>query len=145
MGWRVAQEIVPHTREMPNVDVEFFSLGGLSLMEKMTGFDKVIIIDAFYGGTGHVGRVSVFPLLDMPDVSSGHTTSAHDTSLRNALRVGRGLDVALPADEDVYLVAVEAEKVYDFSNDLSARVAAAIPQAVDAVLDLLGMQTKGDE
>ena len=47
------------------------------------------------------------------------------------------MDILLPEDENVFIVAIEAEKVYDFSQELSPAVAAAVPHAVKAVLDLL--------
>ncbi|HVM70186.1 MAG TPA: hypothetical protein VMT91_00390, partial [Anaerolineales bacterium] len=62
---------------------------------------------------------------------------AHDTSLRNALAIGRSMDIRLPADQDVLIVAIEAEAVYDFSQELSPAVAAAVPLAVQAVLNLI--------
>jgi hydrogenase maturation protease len=62
--------------------------------------------------------------------------SSHDTTLQNALKVGRDLGAALP--QEITIVAVEAHNVYDFSEQLSPEVAAAIPSAVHMVIDLLG-------
>jgi hydrogenase maturation protease len=143
IGWCVAEEITALVKDQPEVDVDCFSLGGLSLMERITGYEKVIIIDAFQGGTNPVGQVEVFSLGELPDVSAGHTTSAHDTSLKNALSVGRGLNVPLPENENIFVVAVETKKVYDFSKDLSSQVAAAVPRAVEAVLGLINTHKKG--
>jgi Ni,Fe-hydrogenase maturation factor len=47
------------------------------------------------------------------------------------------MDISLPRDEDVYIVAIEAKNVYDFSESLSPPVEAAVPQAVAAVLQLI--------
>jgi hydrogenase maturation protease len=74
---------------------------------------------------------------ELPDLSAGHSASAHDTSLRNALQVGRDMHVPLPEDENVIIITVEAEAVYDFSQELSPAVAAAVPLALQQVLDLL--------
>jgi hydrogenase maturation protease len=74
---------------------------------------------------------------ELPDLSAGHSASAHDTSLRNALHVGRDMQVPLPDDENVTIVTIEAEAVYDFSQELSPAVAAAVPLALQQVLDLL--------
>ena len=84
-----------------------------------------------------VGTVSKFTLSELPDLSAGHSASAHDTSLRNALNVGRSMDIPLPEDENVFIVAIEAKNVYDFSQELSPAVAEAVPQAVKAVIDLI--------
>jgi len=136
IGWRVAEEIARLTDRRPEVEVDCASLGGLSLMERLTGSDRVILIDSIFTGRKPIGTVSLFPLTDLPDLSSGHTTAVHDTSLRNALKVGRSMDIPLPEDENVFIIAIEAANVYDFSEKLSPSVEAAIPQAVEAVLKL---------
>jgi hydrogenase maturation protease len=117
--------------------VDCASLGGLSLMERLTGAERVILIDSIFTGQKPVGTVSQFTLSDLPDLTAGHSASAHDTSLRNALNVGRSMNIFLPKDENVIVVAIEAENVYDFSQELSPAVAEAVPQAVKAVLDLI--------
>jgi hydrogenase maturation protease len=119
------------------VEVDTASLGGLSLMERLTGYEHVILVDSFFSAKKPVGTVSQFLLTELPDLSSGHTTAVHDASLRNALNVGRSMNISLPRDEDVHIVAIEAENVYDFSESLSAPVEAAVPQAVEAVLQLI--------
>lgn len=119
------------------VDIECFSLGGLSLMERLTGYTRVILIDAIYTGQQPIGTVTIFPLSALPDMAAGHSTAAHDTSLRTALNVGRSMDVPLPKDDNVIVVAIEAENVYDFSEKLSPPVEAAVPVAVAKIIELI--------
>jgi hydrogenase maturation protease len=137
VGWRVAEEVAKLTAGKPDLQVECFALGGLSLMEQMTGCGRAILVDSIFTRDKPIGSVSVFPLTDLSDPSSGHTTAVHDTSLRNALSIGRSMNVPLPKDEEVMVVAIEAEAVYDFSEQLTPQVEAAVPQAVEAVLKLL--------
>jgi hydrogenase maturation protease len=106
-------------------------------MERLTGSERVILIDSIFTGQKPVGTVSQFTLSDLPDLSAGHSASAHDTSLRNALNVGRSMDVPLPKDENVFIVSIEAKHVYDFSEHLSPPVETAVSQAVKTVLELL--------
>ncbi len=129
-----------HQSAIPNpqsIEVDCVSLGGLSLMERLTGAERVILIDSIFTGKKPVGTVSQFTLSDLPDLTAGHSASAHDTSLRNALNVGRSMHIHLPEDGNVIIIAIEAESVYDFSQELSPAVAEAVPQAVKIVLDLL--------
>jgi hydrogenase maturation protease len=137
VGWRVAEEIARRTVNQPEVEVDCVALGGLSLMERMTGYERVILVDAIFTGKKPIGTVNTFRLPELHDLTSGHTTAVHDTSLRNALNVGRSMNVQLPLDEDVLIVSVEAENVYDFSESLSPPVEASVPQAVQAVLQLI--------
>ena len=119
----------------PAIEVECLALGGLSLMERLVGYQRAIIIDAIQTRTGRSGDVYTLPLDALPNYSAGHTTAIHDTSLQNALDLGRRMGAVLPARIDV--VAIEAERVFDFSETLSPAVAAAIPIATAAVAALV--------
>jgi hydrogenase maturation protease len=144
VGWVVADKIRAFLSDPKSgiadpqaVEVDTASLGGLSLMERLTDAERVILVDAIFTSKKPVGTVSKFTLSELPDLSAGHSASAHDTSLRNALNVGRSMDIPLPEDENVFIVAIEAKNVYDFSQELSPAVAEAVPQAVKAVIDLI--------
>ncbi len=132
VGWHVAECI---QQLLPQIEVFCLSLGGLSLMEYLIGYEWAIIIDAIQTHDGQLGDVSVLELSDLPDFSAGHTTAAHDTSLQTAIRLGQKMGAELP--ERISVVAIEIDPVFDFSEELSVPVAAAIPPAVDAVLTLL--------
>jgi hydrogenase maturation protease len=144
VGWVVAEKVQQALADHPSsindpqsVEVDFASLGGLSLMERLAGSKRVILIDSIFTGQKQVGTVSQFTLRDLPDLTGGHSGSAHDTSLRNALNVGRSMSIDLPEDENVLIVAIEAENVYDFSQELSPAVADAVPIAMNAVMESL--------
>jgi hydrogenase maturation protease len=137
VGWRVSEQVAQAIADQSDVEVDCVALGGLSLMERLTGFERVILVDSIFTGKEPIGTVNLFPLNELLDQSSGHTTAVHDTSLRNALKVGRSMDVPLPLYENVLIVSIEAENIYDFSETLSPPVEAAVPHAVRAVLQLL--------
>lgn len=143
VGWRVAQQV---ESLLPHQEVECLSLGGLSLMERLIGYDSAIIIDAIQTIDGRCGQVFRLPLDALPDRSAGHTTAAHDTSLQTALRIGRELGARLP--DDILVVAIETERVFDFTEELTPAVASAIPAATNLVLEALTKDhqiDKGDE
>jgi len=151
VGWRVAEKI---RQELDNpqsaicnlqsVEVDCVSLGGLSLMERLTGYERVILIDAISTGKKPLGSVTIFTLDSLPDLTAGHSASAHDTSLRTALKVGRSMNLPLPQDDQVLVVAIEAQSVYDFSQELSPAISAAVPLAVEATLELLRSNQEGE-
>jgi hydrogenase maturation protease len=155
VGWRVAEEVsarsgiplgdapLPGLSQLKPapVTIERYSLAGLSLMERLTGFDRVIIIDSLNTGQYPQGEVVHFTLADMDDLTHGHSASAHDVSLKNALKMGRSMGEALPDDQHVHIVAIEAEHIYDFKEELSPQIAAAVPLAAQKVLDLIAGMT----
>ncbi len=138
VGWVVAREVELRIHEAGgSIEVDYLSLGGLSLMERLIGYEKVILIDSLTTGTHPQGAVIMFTLEDLVDLSSGHTTASHDTSLKTALVTGRQLGAVLPEDRDVHVVAIESQHVYDIEEGLTPPIAAAVPLAVKKVIDLL--------
>ena len=129
VGWRVAHEVQARLAD-PDVEVTCLALGGVALMERLAGYRRAIIIDAMTTDAP-LGSVLSVPLEKLSNPESGHTASSHDTSLATALNLGRRLGVPLP--EKVWVVAVEAERLYEFGADLSPAVAAAVPEATRRV------------
>jgi hydrogenase maturation protease len=144
VGWRVAEEVRQQLTSPPvpllsgegkqQIDVECLSLGGLSLMEHLVGYDRAILIDAF-ASDEDAGTIQVLNLSDMPNYSAFHISSAHDASLQSALEIGRSLGAHLP--DDITVVGIASRRIYDFSEELSAPVADAITQVVKIVVNLL--------
>lgn len=153
VGWEVANEIKrrlglvkgPIKRFEPNmvvdternIEIDCLALGGLSLMERLIGYEKIVIIDSITTRMHPVGTVWKLTLDQLPDRSVGHTTAIHDTSLQNAIRVGEQMGADLPPLDRVHVIGVEAEQVYDFSDDLTEPVANAVEEAVELVLALI--------
>lgn len=129
VGWRVAQAIEARCSDQ-EVEVVCLALGGVALMERLVGYRRAIIIDAMTTGAAP-GSVACVPLDALVNPAAGHTASSHDTSLATALTLGRRLGADLP--EDVWVVAIEAERLFEFSAGLSPAVAAAVPEALRCV------------
>lgn len=147
-GWHIAERVAAHLpissspssgsdqfHAQSSIQVECLSLGGLSLMEHLIGYDRAILVDAIMTGSMPIGTVTSFPLDELPDIAAGHLGSSHDTTLQNALRVGRTMGAKLP--DEITVVAVEAQSVYDFSENLTPPVAQSIPIAVQMVMELI--------
>lgn len=151
VGWRVAEAVSARSgiplgdaplplepAQIQNpVTIECYALAGLSLMERLIGYERVILIDSLNTGQYAQGEVVCFSLDEMTDLTHGHSASAHDVSLKNALKMGRSMGQPLPEDKDVHVVAIEAQHVYDFKEELTPAIQSAVPVAVDRVLELL--------
>ena len=139
VGWRVAEAVQAHLQDAPlpeqRVDVVRASLGGLALAELLVGCRCAVIIDAIMTQDGVPGQVYALRLADLPGTLN--TASAHDTNLRTALAALRRFGAALPPDEAIHVVAVEAADVWTFAERCTPEVAAAVPRAAETVLGLL--------
>lgn len=152
VGWQVCQQVqarlsssqVVGILKMPaeaspaldgDFPVEFdcLSLGGLSLMERMIGYTHAIIIDAITTQIYPTGAILRFDLQELPNSASGRLASAHDTSLQNALQMGRMMGAELPGE--IVVVGIETQAIFDFSEKLSDETKASIPEASRIALD----------
>ena len=149
VGWAVANEVKRALAadqsnselssgdeiSVEEIEVDCLAVGGLALMERMIETDHVILIDALTTGREPKGAIRTFPIEALPNHALGHLGSAHDTSLPAAMSLGRAMGANLP--KQVTVVAIEAEISLDFSEVLSPPVAAAVPLAVQTVLELV--------
>ncbi len=147
VGWRVAEQCAERIKMHPQlasvattIEFDSHSGGGLSLGERLVGYDRVILIDAISAGNQPPGSIMCFPLEALTNPGSVHTSSAHDTSLVTALELARRLGARVP--ETAIVVAVQAENLYEFSEELSPAVQTAVPEAVERVLDQLAAWTQ---
>jgi hydrogenase maturation protease len=146
VGWRVVEKVRVNLvkafgEPSQGFEVDTLSGGGLNLMERLVGYDRAILVDAMQSGQSSAGAVSVFPLETLENPFAGHLGSTHETNLQTALEIGRNLGVQLPAPGKVLVVAIEAQKVFEFSEELSLPVAAAVGKAVEEVFRLLSQAT----
>ena len=133
VGVRVAEEVLNRLPVDTPIEVTEVSVGGLTLMESMIGYDRVILIDALQLHDSHPGTIHRMSLDDLREISATqHSASPHDTTLVTALEMGQKIGLKLP--EEVIIFAIEVENVMDFSEELTPAVAAALPEATEAVL-----------
>jgi hydrogenase maturation protease len=142
VGWRIADELEAALGAaraaggtMPAVRIERLGVGGLTLMETISGYRAAVLIDAAQFPGRPLGEVRSGPFSGVEGGGGGHLDSAHDVSLDSALELGRRLGAALPERIDTVTVQIEARD--EFADGLSPAVEAAVPEAVSAVLKLL--------
>ncbi|MGA2512433.1 MAG: hydrogenase maturation protease [Candidatus Limnocylindrales bacterium] len=142
VGWLVADEVEGLLgtaqragRRVPEVEIERLGVGGLRLMECLTGYEAAILVDAAEFPGRPIGEVRSCSLDDLADFAAGHLDSSHDASLKTALALGRGLGAVLP--RSIQTVTVQARRTDEFSEKLSPEVSAAIPAAAEIVVELL--------
>ena len=138
VGWRVVETFRDQNADLLTdqaIDIDFLSVGGLSLMENMVGYDHVILVDAALTGKHPFGFVSCSTLEELPRVTQGHLSSSHDTTLQNALAIGQKMGAYLP--NEIWVITIEAENTYEFSERLSPLVEQAVPHAVEMIAHLL--------
>jgi hydrogenase maturation protease len=137
VGLHVAKEIQDRQSELfggsNGVEIDLDYWGGLRLMEHIAGFECAVIIDAISTGADP-GTIHV---LSVDDIPTQHSASGHDVNLPTALKMGRAAGFDLPEDKHIILIGVETEDGGSFDENLTPRVRAAIPKAVQTVMSEL--------
>ena len=147
VGVRVAEAVRKALPPDTPIEVSEASVGGLRLLERILGYNRVILIDALHNPVeelraGHhpamslgrnPGAIHRLTLEDLQTISpTQHSASAHDTSLVTALEMGQRLGLSLP--EEFIIYAIEVENIIDFGEEPTPAVAEAIPKVTAAVL-----------
>lgn len=134
VGCKTAQAVQARVNASGLVDVEVdqFYRGGIALMERLLGYERVLIIDSITGTGRQPGEIA---LLTLDDVPSYNTSSPHDGSLKNAIEFARTIGEPVPGRIDI--LAVEIVPKFEFSNELSRQVRASVPAMVLIALEWL--------
>ena len=118
------------------------SVGGLNLLDVLSGYERVIVFDSIRTADGVPGDWYRFTAAHLRDTL--HLRNVHDVNFATALELGRRTGMPLPADESIHIFAIEIEECATFGEALSPVLAAAYPELradlLDEVRALLGVE-----
>jgi hydrogenase maturation protease len=130
VGIHVVRALATRLNHWPDAEVAEASLGGLRLLEAVTGYERVILIDAIQTREGKAGEVYQLAPADFQRCL--HVSSSHDLDFGTALKLGEQMGFSMP--QEIVIFAVEVEDVLTFGEQCTPQVQAAIPSVVEAVL-----------
>jgi hydrogenase maturation protease len=142
VGVHVAREIERQVdiSAHPDLAITEASVGGLRLMETVLGYQRVVLIDAYYLDPENTvpGRIHRMNLDDLRNITpTQHSTSAHDTSLVTALDAAQEMGYRVP--DEFIIFAIEVENIFEFSETPTPAVASAIPKVAGLIIQELSL------
>jgi len=117
----------------PDVTIVESELGGLNLLELLSGYDKALIVDAIQTREGIPGSIYEFGPQSL--LGGRHTNSTHGINFGSTIELGKRLSLDLP--DEITVFAVEVEDVNTFSNECSSNVIKAIPECVRRITEVI--------
>lgn len=108
------------------VDFRDSAEAGLALLDIMSGYKRVLLLDSVVTGCHSPGTVLEFSRQDFDKVTG---PSPHYAGLPEVLALAERLEVAFP--EEIRVLAMEIESPYDFKETLSAVIEQAVPAYVE--------------
>jgi len=112
-----------------NIHIMEASLANIDLLESITSYDRLIIVDSIKTREGKPGELYQLSLDDLR--STLHLSSPHDINLATALELGKRLGMRVPRVIRIY--GIEVEDNQTFSEACSPSVEEAIPRIVEEI------------
>ncbi len=137
VGLHVARKL-KETTSGNNVTVSEASVSGLGLIDLLSGYDAVIVIDAIQTKQGKPGQIYRLDSKNLGETR--HTASTHNINFASALAFGQKLGVALP--KKLIIFAIEAADVNTFSEECTPDVKNSIPLCVEMILKEINQKSK---
>jgi hydrogenase maturation protease len=139
VAWAVADQLETSLPESRTTDpesracvVKRSALSGFYLLDELTGWDRVLVVDAVRTGQHPPGTVLSFPF---EALGTEEGPSPHAAGLPTVIRLGRRSGVPLPSW--IHIVAIEADDMESFVEGLTPAVEAAVPEAVAVIRSVL--------
>jgi hydrogenase maturation protease len=132
VGIRIAQEL---EQEFPDLTVVATSEAGLSLLEQVTGYDRLVIIDSIKTEKGKPGELYQLGLEDLKPRSE--FSSSHGLDIATAFKLGERLGYQMP--EQVSIYAVEVKDNTTFGEKCTLEVAQSIPFIIRQIIKEEGL------
>jgi len=146
VGILLAREAGAALGPRPGLDViDECSIGGLNLLDLITGYDRVVVLDSIKTRDGVPGTWYRFDASDLQETMN--LRNVHDANFATAMALGRSVGMHLPDDDEIHILAVEIDDNINFGEELSPALAAAYDELRDEILAevrrVLDGQTEG--
>lgn len=127
IGIVLAKGLTEMLAAYPEVDViEECCVGGLNLMDLMTGYDRLIALDSIKTVDGVPGSWYAFDGTALRETMN--LRNVHDANFATSMALGREMGTHLPSDEECHIVAVEIADNMTFSEELTPALQEALPR-----------------
>ncbi len=130
VGIYVARKIGAEVKREDTIDVRETHVGGIALLDLITDYEKVVIVDAIITQGGRPGTLYKLTLEDLGNVVKPYMLHAID--LRSAVELGGMLGYQVP--DNITLYAIEIKENTVFREGLSADIEKAVPSVIRQIL-----------
>ena len=128
IGPVVARQVYDLLRNPPDMDLLEHAASGFSLAERLVGYQRAVIVDALTDAQAEVGTVTQ---VDIQEPAGHSFLSFHTAGFHDILALARMVGLEVPRTIVMYGIAIR--EPVTFSENLSAELAARLPQIVQSV------------
>lgn len=132
-GIYAARQIAENCRDRNDIDIVEASLGGVGLLDLITGYQRVIIVDAIFTANNSPGTIYQLNVEDLGDPSL--PSGLHFLDVRTAVEFGRKLGLVMPQKIEIF--AIEIKYNTSFGEELTQEISQALPRLTQQILETL--------
>jgi hydrogenase maturation protease len=133
VGLEIVREVAKRTEADRGVDVVEADNAGLDLLDLISGYARVVLVDAIRSAGVRPGSVVRLSPAQLP--LTRRLAAIHEVGVATALELGRRLGHELPTEVVIYAVGVDNDR--EFGERMSPSVAGAVPVAATRILEEL--------
>ncbi len=133
-GIHVARRLAPLLEGNPDVEVVEATVGGMRLIELLSGFDRAIVVDALLDTDSPVGTITKHRLTDFKP--SSRLAAFHDIDIATAAKLAELSGFSFPAD--IEIIAIHVHDVFTISESISPEVEKAVDEVVGEMKERFG-------
>lgn len=137
IGPRVVEKLRKE-RPLPGIDYRTTTLGGLDILEFITGYHWVAFVDAIKTRDGVPGSVYEFTPEDFKETL--HLSNLHDISFLSAIELGKQLDFGIPGRIHIFAIEIIEDLVFgeEFTPPLQERFEGIVEEIHNRIQEILG-------
>ena len=127
VGIRLARDFSAQVQRRAGVDVvEECSVGGLNILDLVTGYDRLIVFDSIKTVNGLPG--AWYSMTGETFKETMNLANVHDANFTTALELGRRLGSHIPSPENIHIFAIEVVDNATFSESMTPELESAYPE-----------------
>jgi hydrogenase maturation protease len=128
VGLYVVRELQPKLAAHPSINIRETTEMGLALLDFITGYRAVVIVDSIQTGKAPPGFLHE---LDAASLNQLTGRTPHFVGVGETLALGRHLGLTMP--EQVKIFAIEVEDPFTLGTDLTPALQSALPGIVQRI------------
>jgi hydrogenase maturation protease len=129
VGLHLARRLARRLARVPGIEVQETAEMGLSLLDVIVGFDRLMVVDAVQTGRAAPGSLHEFAVDELKLLPA---MSPHFLGLGEVLALGRELGLVVP--RQVRIFAVEVQDPWSVGTRLTRPVREAMPAVASRIL-----------
>jgi hydrogenase maturation protease len=120
---------IQNSNRFENCTIKELAVGGIELLDSLTGYDRAIIVDAFVSGADQPG--TIYRYRQTLDEEIPKFKSSHQINLSQVVGLAKMLGIPMP--KEIIVFGVEAADITTFNKNCTPKVEAVIPELVELI------------